>query len=121
MAKFKYLGTSVTNTSDIHEVGENKLNWGTVGYFEVQDLLSSRHLTKNVRIKIHEFIISPSLLCWSRASSLTLRVERRFRVYENRLQRKYLDLRERKSNMKMKRFHNEKLLNDFCRILTMVC
>jgi hypothetical protein len=59
----------------------------------VQNLLPSRLLYRNVKIKIYKTIILPVVL-GCETFSLTLREEHRLRVFENRvLRREYLDLR----------------------------
>jgi hypothetical protein len=61
---------------------------GNACYYSVHNLLSSRLLTKNVKIKIYRTIILPVVLYGCEAWSLTLRVERRPKVFENRVLRK---------------------------------
>jgi hypothetical protein len=51
----------------------------------VQDLLSSSLLSKNVKIKIHRTVILPVVLYGCDTWSLTLREERRLRVFENKV------------------------------------
>jgi hypothetical protein len=46
MSQFKYLGTTVTNQSFIQEEIKRKLNSGNACYHSVQNLLSSRLLSK---------------------------------------------------------------------------
>jgi hypothetical protein len=50
--------------------------------------LSSRLLSKNLKIKIYRTIILPVVLCGCEAWSLTLREERRLKVFENRVLRR---------------------------------
>jgi hypothetical protein len=51
-------------------------------------ILSSRLLSKNVKIKIYRTIILPVVLCGYETWLLTLREERRLRVFENRVLRR---------------------------------
>jgi hypothetical protein len=50
--QFKYLGTTVTNQNLIREEIKRRLNSGNVCYHSVQNLLSSRLLPKNVKMRI---------------------------------------------------------------------
>jgi hypothetical protein len=54
----------------------------------VQNLLPSRLLSKNLKIKIYRTIILPVVLYGCENWSLTLREERKLRVYENRVLRR---------------------------------
>ena len=49
----------------------------------MQNLLSSRLLSKNLNNKIYRTIILPVGLCGSETWSLTLKEERKLRVFEN--------------------------------------
>jgi len=51
--EFKYLGTTLTNQNSIQEEIKSRLKLGNVYYYSVQNLLSSRLLSKNVKIKIY--------------------------------------------------------------------
>jgi hypothetical protein len=52
MAEFKYLGTIVTNRNLIQEEIKIRLNSRNACYHAVQNLLSSRLLSENEKIKI---------------------------------------------------------------------
>jgi hypothetical protein len=79
---FKYLGTTLTNQNAIQEEIKSRLRSGNVCYYTVQKLLFSRLLSKNFKIKIYRTIILPVVLYGCEAWSVTLREERRLRVFE---------------------------------------
>jgi hypothetical protein len=62
VSRFKYLGTTVTNQNLIQEEIKRRLNSGNACYHSVQNLLSSRLLSKNLKIRIYGIIILPVVL-----------------------------------------------------------
>jgi hypothetical protein len=85
VTKFKYLGTTLTDQNVIHEEIKSRLNSGNVYYHSVHSLLSSRLLSRNVKVKIYKTKILPVVLYGCETWSLTLREEHRLRVFENRV------------------------------------
>ena len=59
---FKYLGSLVTNQNSIQEEIKHRLKAGISCYYTFQTLLSSRLLSKNLKIKIYKTIILPVVL-----------------------------------------------------------
>ena len=57
-------------------------------YHLVQNLLSSRLLSKSLKIKIYRTVILPVVLYGCETWSLTLREERKLRVFENNVLRR---------------------------------
>ena len=72
-------------------------------------LLSSRLLSKNLKIKIYRTIILPVVLYGCEAWSLTLQEERKLRVFENMVLRRILGPRTDKVMGEWRRLYNEEL------------
>ena len=88
VGEFKYLGTTLMNQNSIQEEIKSKLNSGSACFHLVQNLLSSSLLSNNSKIKIYRTIILPIVLCGCDTRSLTLREERRPKVFKNRVLRR---------------------------------
>ena len=83
MLCFKYLGTNLTHQNSIPEEIKSRLRLGNACYHSVQNVLSFRLLSKNLKIKIYRTIILPVVLYGCETWSLTLLEERKLRVFEN--------------------------------------
>ena len=81
--EFKYLGTTLTSQNSIQEEIKCILKLGNACYYSVQNHLSSRLLSKNLKIEIYRTIILPVVLYGCETWLLTLREEHRLRVFEN--------------------------------------
>jgi len=105
------LGTTLTNQNSLAEEIKSTLVSGNACYHSVKNLLSSRLLSKNSKIKIYRTIILPVVLYGCEAWSLTLGEEMKMRVFENRVLRKIFGPRRDEATGEWRRLHNE-LLND---------
>jgi hypothetical protein len=85
------------------------LNSGNACFHAVQNLLSSRLLSRNVKIKIYKTIILPVVLYGCDTWSLTLREERRLRVFENRVLRRIFGPKRDEVTGGWRELHNEEL------------
>jgi hypothetical protein len=86
--QFNYLRTTVTNQNLIQEEIKRRLSSGNAFHPSVQNLLSSRLLSKNLKIRIYKTIIFSVVLYLCETWSLILREEHRLKVFENRVLRK---------------------------------
>jgi hypothetical protein len=72
----------------IREEIKRRLNSGNACYHSVQNLLSSRLLSKNVKVRVYKTIILPVVLYGCETWSLAVREEHKLRVFENRVLRR---------------------------------
>ena len=77
----------------------------------MQNLLSSSLLSKKLKIKIYRTIILSVVLYWCETWSLTLREERRLRVFENRVLRRIFGPKRDKVTGEWRKLHYEELNN----------
>jgi hypothetical protein len=95
----------------MHEEIKSRLNSGNARYPSVQSLLSSRLLSRNLKIKIYETIILPVVLYGCETSSLTSREEHRLRVFENRVLRRIFGTKRDEVTREWRRLHSGELRN----------
>jgi len=107
--EFKYLGTTLTIKNSVQEEIKSRLRSGNACYHSVQNLLSSSLLSKNMMIKIHRTIILPVVLYGCETWSLTLKEERRLRMFENRVLRMILRPKRDEVTGEWRKLHNEEL------------
>ena len=86
--QFRYLGVTVTNSNDIREEIKGRINMGNACYYSLEKILSSRLLSKKLKVKTYKTIILSVVLYGCETWSLTLREEHRLRVFENKVLRK---------------------------------
>jgi hypothetical protein len=94
VAKFKYLGMTLTNQNDT----QSKIFYPAISY------------QKKLKIKIYKTVILPVVLYGCKTWSLTLREEHRLRVFENRVLRSIFGLK-RDEDGSWRKLHNDELHN----------
>ena len=104
--EFKYLGTTLTIQNSIREEIKSILRSGNACYHSVQNLLSSRLLSRKLKIKIYRTIILPVVLYGCETWSLTFSEERKLRVTENMVLRRILGPRRDEVTGEWRRLHN---------------
>jgi hypothetical protein len=109
VAKFRYLGTTLTDQNCMQEDIKSRLNSGNACYHSVQSLLSSRLLSRNVKVKKYKTIILPFVLYGCETWSLTLREVNRLRMFENRVLRRILGPKRDEVTGEWRKLHNEEL------------
>jgi hypothetical protein len=77
--------SELTNKYLIQEEIRSRLNSGNACYHSARNLLSSRLLWKDLKIRIYEIIILSLVLYGCETWSHILRAEQRLRVFENRV------------------------------------
>ena len=80
----------------------------------MQNLLSSRLQPKNLKFKIYRTIILPVVLYGCETWSLTLREERKLRVFENMVLRRIFGPRRVEVMGEWRRLHNVELNDLYC-------
>jgi hypothetical protein len=105
---FKYLGTTLTNQNDIRDEIKSRLNSGNTCYYSVQNILSSRLISRNLKIKIYKTVSLPVVLYGCETWSLTLGEEHRLGVFENRVLRRIFGPK-REEDGSWRKLHNDEL------------
>jgi hypothetical protein len=93
----------------IQEEIKRRLNSGNVCIHSAQNLLSSRLLSENLKIRIIETILLPVVLYGCETWSLTLREEHRLRVFENRVLGRIFGPKRDEVTGEWRKLHNEEL------------
>ena len=103
------MGTTLTNQNSIQVEIKSSLTSGNACYQSAQNILSSNFLSKYLKNKIYRTIILPVVLYGCEIWSLTLREERRLRVFENREVRRIFGPKRDEVTGEWRKLHNEEL------------
>jgi hypothetical protein len=98
----------------IQEEIKSRLQPGIAFCHLVQNILCSGLLYKNLKIKIYRTVILGVVLYGCEVWSLTLREERRLRVFENRVLRRVFGPKRDEVTGEWKKLHNEELNDLYC-------
>jgi hypothetical protein len=88
---------------------KGRLKSGSGGCQSVQNLLSSRSLSKKLKIKMYRTIILPVILYGCEISSLILREKRSLRLFENRVLRGVFLLKKNELTGEWRKLHKKEL------------
>ncbi|PSN30233.1 hypothetical protein C0J52_27890 [Blattella germanica] len=101
-------GALITNRNEIQKEIKHRYS-GNACYYALQRLLSSQLLSKNIKMKIYKTVILPVILYGCETWTLTLREEKRLRVFENKVLRKIFGLKRDEKTGEWRRLHNTEL------------
>ena len=107
--QLKCLGTTRTNQNSTQEEIKRRLKWRSASYNSVQNLLSYRLLSKNIKSKIYRTIILSVVLYGCETWSLLMREECRLRVFEKRVLRRIFGPKKDEVTGEWRKLHNEEL------------
>jgi len=101
---------TVTNKKFQKEI-KSGLNSEDVYYHAVQNILSSRLLSKILKIKVHKTLILPVILCGCKNLFLAIKLEHSLRVSEYRLLKRIFGPKREEVAGGWRRLHDEELHN----------
>jgi len=88
--EFRYLGSTVTSDNDMNREVTLRIQSGNRCLFSVGHLLSSRVLSRRAKLRIYNSVIRPCVLYGCDTWNLTVRMQERLLVFENRVLRRIL-------------------------------
>jgi hypothetical protein len=109
VTKFTSLETTLTDHNYVHEDIKSGLHLRNGCYRSVQSLLSSRLLSRNVKVKIYKTIIFPVVLYGCETWSLILGEELSLRLFENRVLKRLFGPKMDEVTLEWIKLHNEEL------------
>ena len=93
---------------------KSRLKSANACYHSVQNLLSYSLLSKNIKIKMYRTVVLPFVLYGCGTWSLTLREERRLRMFENRALRRIFGPKSDKVTKEWRKLYDEELNDLYC-------
>ena len=89
--------------------GSTRINMGNACCYSFEKILSSRLLSKKLKVNTYKIIILPVVLYGCENWSLTLREEHRLRVFENKVLRKIFGAKRDEITGEWRKLHNAEL------------
>jgi len=105
---------TLTNKNSIQEDIKSRLQSGNVCCHSVRNILCSSLLSRNIKIMIYRTVILRVVLYGCETWSLTLREERRLRVFENRVLRGIFGAKRDEVTGEWRKLHDEELSDLYC-------
>jgi len=102
---FKYYRAYVISKNE----ATDRLISGNACFYSVQKLLTSRFISRKMKLKIYRTVILPVILSGCESWSTTLADEHKLRVFENKVFRKIYGPKRDEMTGKWRRLHNEEL------------
>ena len=88
---------------------KSRINIGNACYYSLDKIVSSRLLSKKLKVKIYKTIILPFVLYSCETWSFTLREEHRLRAFENKVLRKIFGAKKDEITGEWRKLHNAEL------------
>ena len=108
------MGRTHRNKNPTHDEIKSRLKSGNACYHSVQNILSSSLVSTNTEMKIYRTVILTVVLYGCETWSLTLREERRVRVFGNRVLRRIFGPKRDEATGEWRKLHNEELNDVYC-------
>jgi hypothetical protein len=97
------------NRNSVHEEIRSRVKPGRVCHQSVQNVLSCRLLSKNIKVKVWRTIILTVVLYGCETWASTLREEQRLRVFKNSVLRRIFGPKRDEVTADWRRLHNKEL------------
>jgi hypothetical protein len=86
--QFKYLGSIVTNNSNISSEISHRINMGNTCYYVLRNILRSKLLKKDTKCKIYKTLTRPVVLYGCESWTITKKEEENINIFQRTILRK---------------------------------